>query len=303
MKFEGIIVPVITPFGKDFCVDEIAWAAMLEHTMAQGVDAIVIGGTTGENYALTAAERLRQFAYGQEVIADRVPWIAGVNDIRTEDVCAYATAARANGASALLLGVPPYAVPTDAEMAQHVAEVDQAAGLPIMLYNYPGRSGTDFGTEFLRLVGDRPNIMSIKESSGDLERIHLLAREFPGIQLSCGADHQALEFFVWGATSWVCAGANFMAPTCRRLYEVCVVEKDFAKGRRIMEAMMPLMVLLEQGGKFVQCVKHACRLDGLPAGETVRRPLRPLDEELGEKTGAAVRSLRVAIAALDASGS
>jgi 4-hydroxy-tetrahydrodipicolinate synthase len=104
MKFEGIIAPVITPFHKDYSIDEAGYGAMLEHLIAQGVDAVVIGGTTGENYALAPTERVRQFAFGNEVIDGRLPWIAGVNDIRTEDVCALSVAARSNGASALLLG-------------------------------------------------------------------------------------------------------------------------------------------------------------------------------------------------------
>jgi 4-hydroxy-tetrahydrodipicolinate synthase len=176
--------------------------------------------------------------------------------------------------------------------------VDKAAGLPIMLYSYPGRSGTDFGEDFLKEASAHTNFQSIKESSGDLERVHLLATSFPGLQLSCGADDQALEFFAWGATSWVCAGANFMASECRALYEACVLRGDFETGRRIMAALLPLMTVLERGGKFVQCVKHACSAEGLPVGNTVRQPLQPVDEELAVRMDQAVHLVRNEIAAL-----
>ncbi len=298
MQFEGIIIPVVTPFHADYAVNEDAYAAMIEALLDRGASQIVIGGTTGENYALTREERLRQFQFANEVIAGRVPWIAGVNDIRTEDVCMYAAAAREHGAGSILLAVPPYSVPTDKELAQHALKVDRACGLPIMLYNYPGRSGTDFGEEFLQRVGSSANMAAIKESSGDLNRIHLLAREYPHLQLSCGADDQALEFFVWGATSWVCAAANFFAPECRALYETCVVRGDFLTGRRIMKALLPLMTVLERGGKFVQCVKYACELDGLPAGETVRLPLRPMKKELERTLREAIATARTAIHAI-----
>jgi 4-hydroxy-tetrahydrodipicolinate synthase len=269
---------------------------MIEHLIEQGVHGIVIGGTTGENYALSPEERIRQFQFASRRIKGRVPWIAGINDIRTEAVCAFARAARKAKAGALLLAVPPYSVPNQKELALHALKVDRAACMPIMLYNYPGRSGTEFGHEFLERVARSTNFHAIKESSGDINRVHMLAREFPHLQLSCGADDQALEFFVWGARSWVCAAANFFAPECIALYERCVKEGDFGTGRRIMKAMLPLMTVLERGGKFVQCVKYACELSGLPAGETVRLPLRPMKKELKRKLRDALQIARRTIA-------
>ncbi len=296
MTFEGIYVPVITPFHPDYTINEAAYAEMIEHLLAQGIHGLVIGGTTGENYALTPEERVAQFKTANALIKGRVPWIAGVNDIRTEQVCDFAAAARDTGAAALLLAIPPYSVPSQQELALHALKVDRACGLPIMLYNYPGRSGAEFGHEFLERVGRSANFHAIKESSGDINRVHMLAREFPHLQLSCGADDQALEFFAWGAQSWVCAAANFLAPECVTLYEVCVKQGDFARGRRIMKAMLPLMTVLERGGKFVQCVKYGCELDGLPSGETVRLPLRPMKKELKRELRDALLTARTTIA-------
>ena len=84
----------------------------------------------------------------------------------------------------------------------------------------------------------------------------MLAREYPHISLSCGMDDQALEFFAWGAKSWVCAGSNFAPEAHIALYNSCVIEGNFNKGRQIMSAMLPLMNVLEQGGKFVQSIKQ-----------------------------------------------
>jgi 4-hydroxy-tetrahydrodipicolinate synthase len=85
------------------------------------------------------------------------------------------------------------------------------------------------------------NFCAIKESSGDINRVHLLARDYPHIQMSCGMDDQALEFFAWGARSWVCGGSNFLPAEHIALYRACAVDGDFDKGRRIMSALMPLM--------------------------------------------------------------
>lgn len=299
MRIDGILVPVITPFRTDYSIDESAYADMIEHLIGVGVHGFCIGGTTGENYALTHEERIRQFAFAHEVIAGRLPWLAGVNDIRTEDVCAFAAAARERGADGLLLAVPPYSTPNQKELAAHALRVDRAAGgLPIVLYNFPARSGAEFGREFLERVARSSSFIAVKESSGELERIHMLAREFPHLQLCCGADDQALEFFVWGAQSWICAAANFFAREAVALYETCVLRSDFVLGRRIMKAMLPLMTVLERGGKFVQCVKHACELDGLPAGETVRLPLRPMKKELKRELRDALNTARTTIRGL-----
>ncbi len=295
MKFHGIYVPVITPFHPDYSVDEKSYGAMLEHLIAAGVHGLVIGGTTGENYALTPHEQTRQFAYAHEVIGGRIPWIAGINNIRTEQVCEFAVSARDHGASALLLAVPPYSIPDQKELAAHALKVDSATGLPIMLYNYPGRSGAEMGHEFLERVGRSSSFVAIKESAGDIGRIHMLAREFPHLQLSCGADDLALEFFAWGAQSWVCAAGNFFAEESVALFEACVVRNDFITGRKIMKAMLPVMTVLERGGKFVQCVKYGCDLDGLPAGETVRLPLRPMKKELKRSLRDAIATARTSI--------
>jgi 4-hydroxy-tetrahydrodipicolinate synthase len=140
------------------------------------------------------------------------------------------------------------------------------------------------------------NFVAIKESSGQTGQLHMLACEFPEIALSCGWDDQALEFFAWGARSWVCAGSNFIPREHIALYEACVVEKDFDKGRRIMKALMPLMDFLE-GGKFVQSIKYGCELAGLKAGG-VRAPLQGLNEEEKQGLQAVVAQLKGEVAAI-----
>ena len=219
--------------------------------------------------------------------------------MRTEDSLAMATGAREMGADGILHGTPPYSVPTEHENALNTLAVDRAADLPMILYNYPGRMGVNMGEEFLDRVGRSRNVIGIKESSGDINRVHLLARDYPHIQLSCGMDDQALEFFAWGARSWICAGSNFLPEEHVLLYETCVVQGDFAKGRRIMSAMMPLMRVLEQGGKFIQCVKHGTTFMGHPTG-TVRPPLRPLNKDDKRQLEQVIRTLKRTISDIKA---
>ncbi|MBO3274334.1 dihydrodipicolinate synthase family protein [Pseudomonas schmalbachii] len=277
MNFDGIFTPAITPLTAAGTIDKPAFAEVLEYLIESKVHGIVIGGSTGEYYAHTAQERFDLAAQASDVINGRLPLVVGTGAIRTEESVAYAEAAKAIKADAILVGSPPYALPTQKEIALHVRAVDRAADLPIMLYNYPARMGVGMGDEFFAEVADCKNIVAIKESSGDTARLHRLAVSHPEIALSCGWDDLALEFFAWGARSWVCAGSNFIPREHVALYEACVIEKDFDKGRRIMAEMMPLMDFLESG-KFIQSIKHGCELSGLRAGG-VRAPMQPLESE------------------------
>lgn len=298
MKFEGIYTPAITPLTLDGEIDRQAFAAVLESLIEAGVHGIIVGGSTGEYYAQSSKERFDLAAYAKDVIGNRLPLIVGTGATRTEDSVEYARSAREIGADAILVSSPPYALPTERENAVHALTIDRAANLPIMLYNYPARMGVVMGEEYFSRVGKSKNVVAIKESSGDMANLHLLAWKFPHIALSCGWDDQALEFFAWGAKSWVCAGSNFLPREHVALYEACVIEKNFDKGRAIMTAMLPLMDFLETG-KFVQSIKHGCEIIGLKTG-SVRAPLRPLNSDEKRTLQTVVATLKRTVAQITA---
>jgi 4-hydroxy-tetrahydrodipicolinate synthase len=298
MKFEGIYPPVITPFNDDYSIDYQGFEKMIEYLIdSSAVHGIIFGGTTGESYALTREERVEMMGVAREVIRGRLPMIVGIGAIRTEDCIDYGLAARDNGADAILMNAPYYAVPTQLELINHALAVDRAVNLPIILYNYPGRTGTTMEAEFFERVGRSPNFAAVKESTGDINQLHMLARDFPHITLLCGMDDQALEFFAWGARGWVAAGANCLPKEHDALYRAVALENDIVKGRQIMSALMPFMRILEQGGKLIQIVKYACELQGLPAG-TVRRPLRPLFKSEKRELEMVLRTLKYTMASI-----
>ena len=240
-------------------------------------------------------ERIEMMTIAKEIISGRAPMIIGTGAIRTEDSVIYAEAARNIGADALLIATPPYAYPTGREIALHALAIDRAANLPVILYNYPGRMCVNMDEETLDRLGRSPNFCAIKESSGDPNRLHMLARDYPHIALSCGMDDQALEFFAWGARSWICAGSNFAPEAHIALYQACAVEGNFTKGRAIMSAMLPLMRVLEQGGKFVQCIKYGLTLRGIDAGPP-RKPLQPLNNDDKRELAEVVHTMDTSIA-------
>ena len=275
MKFEGIYPPIITPYHEDYSIDFAGFETMIEHLITAGVDGIVVGGTTGEYYAQSKKERTECMQAAIQIIAGRLPMIAGIGAIRTEDCIEFGQIAKENGASAILMGAPYYALPTQQELAIHCLAVDRAINLPIMLYNYPGRTGTIMQADFFDEIKNSPNFTAVKESTGDINQLHMIAMNHPQITIMCGMDDQALEFFAWGARGWVCAGANCLPGEHIALYRAVAVENDIAKGRRIMSALMPFMGVLEQSGKLIQVVKYACELKGLPSGP-VRKPIQSL---------------------------
>ena len=278
MNFEGIYPPVITPYNDDYSINFERFSQIIESLLSAGVDGLIIGGTTGEYHVQTIEERTESIRIAKSVIAGQVPMIAGIGAIRTEDCIQLGQMARDHGADAILMNAPYYAVPTQSELAEHALAIDHAVNLPIMLYNYPGRTGTIMEREFFDRISESSNFSAIKESTGSIDQLHMLALGYPNLTLLCGMDDQALEFFAWGARGWVCAGGNCLPREHIALYRAVSLENNVSLGRQIMSAMMPFLQILEQGGKLIQAVKHTCKLKGLPSG-TVRQPLQPLSQK------------------------
>ncbi len=298
-EFRGIYTPIVTPYHDDGNVNWGALTEVIEFLHDQGVHGLISGGSTGENYAQTVSERLELAKFTRE--HSKLPLVVGTGAMLTSDSVALAEGAAKLGAECILLASPPYSVPTDRENALNALAIDKAADLPVMLYNYPHRTGTMMGAEFLDRVGRSRNFCGIKESSGDINRVHLLARDYPHIQLGCGMDDQALEFFAWGAPFWVCGGSNFLPAEHVALYNACVIEGNFDKGRRIMSAMLPLMHVLEQGGKFIQTIKYGVTMNGFEAG-AMRAPLSGLNKDDKRALEQVVRVLKRKIADIVAEG-
>ena len=163
-----------------------------------------------------------------------------------------------------------------------------------MLYNYPGRTGVEMGEEFMTAVAKNPLIAGIKESSGDYSRLPYLARNFPAIELVVGGEEQVLEFSAWGAKAWVCATGNIFPSECVQFMDIVGKQSDFERGKRLMEAFMPLMSILEQGGKFLQCIKFGCEQQGRSGG-AVRPPLLPMDDTLKQAMADIIANTRESV--------
>ncbi|WP_118183951.1 dihydrodipicolinate synthase family protein [Paraburkholderia phosphatilytica] len=278
MSFEGVHTPLVTPFDAD---GEIDHALLGRHAanLAGRVAGLGVGGTTGEYYALSFEERVKTFHTVAEAAGGKTYLTAGINATTTKDVIRLGQEAKKAGLNALLVAAPYYAQPTQDELLEHLLKVDDSLGMPIMLYNFPARTGTDISDAVLEKLLERPNFISMKESTGDIAHLHHLATHFRDrLLLSCGMDDQALEFFVWGVKSWVAGASNFLPEAHTALLDACVKQHDFVKGRALMAQLLPVLELLERSGKFIQYVRYGCELAGTPVGNA-RAPLGTLTDD------------------------
>ncbi|XVJ96768.1 dihydrodipicolinate synthase family protein (plasmid) [Burkholderia vietnamiensis] len=290
MSFEGVHTPLVTPFKAD---GEIDHALLGKHAanLASRVAGLGIGGTTGEYYALSFDERVQTFNTVAEAAGGKTYLTAGINATTTKEVIRLGHEAKRAGLNALLLAAPYYAQPTQEELLTHLLKVDDSLDMPVMLYNFPARTGTAIGDEVLSSLLERPNFIAMKESTGDIAHLHHLATHFKDrLVLSCGMDDQALEFFVWGAKSWVGGASNFLPEAHTALFDACVAQGDFTTGRKLMAQLLPVLELLERSGKFIQYVRYGCELAGTPVG-AARAPLGTLTEEERSEFAKLVRPL------------
>ncbi|SCK29687.1 dihydrodipicolinate synthase family protein [Vogesella sp. LIG4] len=278
MSFQGVHTPLVTPFNTDGGINHDLLGKHAAN-LAGKVAGLGVGGTTGEYYALSFDERVQTFNSVASAVGGKTYLTAGINATTTQEVIRLGWEAKRAGFSALLVAAPYYAQPTQEELLQHLLKVDDSLDMPIMLYNFPARTGTAISDQVLEVVLERPNFIAMKESTGDVSHLHHLATHFANkLVLSCGMDDQALEFFVWGARSWVAGASNFLPEAHTELFDACVKRGDFETGRRLMAQLLPILELLERSGKFIQHVRYGCELAGMPVG-VAREPLGTLTEE------------------------
>ncbi|NWA29786.1 dihydrodipicolinate synthase family protein [Pseudomonas gingeri] len=281
MRLKGIMPAIVTPFDTSGAIDYDVLTSLVEFQLDQGVSGIVPLGSTGEYYALTNDERRKVMLTVREVVAGRATLIAGANGSCTREVIEQVKQARDCGYDNVLIAPPYYAIPTQDELIGHYqALLEAVPDVNVVLYNYPVRTNVEVGYSVLDALKDHDRVIAIKESAGNLLRAVEIGEKYKGkIDLSCGSDDQALDFFLWGATSWICAPANFLSPQIVSFYNKYTTG-DLSGAQDIVRSMFPLMNNLESG-KFIQKVKYGCELAGFNVG-VARMPLLPLTPE--EKT-------------------
>lgn len=217
--FQGSLVALVTPMLPDGSLDYEAYRALIDWHVAEGTDALVVVGTTGESPTVSIDEHAELIRVAVEHAAGRIPVIAGVGANSTAEAIHLARHAKAVGAQAGLSVVPYYNKPTQEGLYQHFRAIAEAVDLPTVLYNVPGRTVADMSNETVLRLAEVPGIIGIKDATGDIGRGALLLREAPaGFQVFSGDDPTAAALILLGARGNISVTAN-VAP--RLMHELC----------------------------------------------------------------------------------
>jgi 4-hydroxy-tetrahydrodipicolinate synthase len=285
-RFQGSITALVTPF-KDGAVDEAGFRSFINWQIEQGTHGVVPVGTTGESPTLSHKEHDRVIEICVNEVKGRVPVIAGAGSNSTAEAVAFSQHAEKVGADAVLIVTPYYNKPTQEGLYQHFKAINDAIGIPIIIYNIPGRSVIDMSVETMARLYELKNIAGVKDATANLARTSL-QRQAMGpdfIQLS-GEDATALGFMAHGGHGCISVTSNVAPRLCAEMQEACL-SGDYATALKVQDRLMPL-----HNNLFIETnpspVKYAASVLGLME-DTVRLPMIPVSES----TKAAVRSAMV----------
>ncbi|HHL21828.1 MAG TPA: 4-hydroxy-tetrahydrodipicolinate synthase [Aliiroseovarius sp.] len=281
---KGSMPALVTPF-KDGAVDFDALKHLVEWQIAEGSNGLVPVGTTGESPTLTHEEHEAVVECVVKTAAGRVPVVAGAGSNNTVEAIRFVTHARAVGADAALVVTPYYNKPTQRGLIAHFAALEEL-GLPIVIYNIPGRSVVDMSVDTMATLAKLPNIIGVKDATGDIARVsqQRAACGTDFIQLS-GEDASALGFNAHGGVGCISVTAN-VAPRLCAEFQAATLAGDYAKALELQDRLMPLheAIFLEPG---VCGAKYALSQLGQCSGE-VRAPLTGLLDETKDAIDAAM---------------
>jgi len=288
---KGSIVAIVTPMHEDGSLDLVAFRALIDFQILQGTDAIVVVGTTGEAPTVNLDEHELLISTAVKHAAKRIPIIAGTGANSTREAIELAAYSKRAGADASLTVVPYYNRPTQEGMYLHFKAIAEAVDMPHILYNVPGRTVADMNNDTVLRLAQIPNIVGIKDATGNIERgTDLLQRVPDDFAVYSGDDASTLALMLLGAQGTISVTAN-VAP--RLMHEMCVaaLQGEVARAREINFRLLGLHRKL-----FVEAnpipVKWAVARMG-KIGLTLRLPLTPLSAGLQDVVEQAMRQAGV----------
>ena len=280
--FRGIFPAALTMFDRDNNLDEDLTAKHWEWLIRQGVDGLVIAGTSGEFIALENHERLRLFRLAIEVAAGRVPLIFGTGHYSTKLTIELSQAAQQLGAAAIIVILPYYQKPSKSAVIRHFRDVRAAVNLPVMLYNNPANSAcVDLTPREIAQLVDEDVLHMVKSTYETVVPVHDLSYLVGDrMRIFYGSFQAAFEALCAGAHGWISGILNVAPKAALALYQAAVVDHDAALGFRIWKRILPLVHLYthQQIGPVSDLATYRSILNfwGLQGGYS-RNPFYPLD--------------------------
>jgi 4-hydroxy-tetrahydrodipicolinate synthase len=220
--FKGVITALVTPFfGGN--IDEKAFAALIERQIAGGVHGLVPVGTTGETSTLSHDEHKRVVSLCVEMVAGRIPVIAGAGSNATEEAVDFVRHAKTVGADAALVVTPYYNRPSQEGLYQHYSAINDAVELPVFIYNVPSRTSVDITNDTVARLARLPNIIGVKDATGDMARASLQRQSCgAGWVMLSGDDPSALGYMAHGGHGCISVTANVAPAVCSAFFNACL---------------------------------------------------------------------------------
>ncbi len=290
---QGSIPAIITPMQDDGALDLPAFERLLDWHIAEGTDAIVAVGTTGESPTVDFAEHCAIIETTIRRVAGRIPVIAGTGGNSTAEAIELARFAKKAGADAHLSVVPYYNKPTQEGLYRHFKSIAEAVDLPMLLYNVPGRTVADLSNETALRLAQVPGIVGIKDATGNVERgADLIKRAPTGFSVYSGDDATAIALMLFGGKGSISVTAN-VAP--RLMHRMCAAAMagDVATARDLHFRLLGLHRNLFLEANPIP-VKWAAQQMGLVGGG-IRLPMTPLSPEFHERVRNAMREAGISV--------
>jgi len=286
--FVGSGVALITPFGAGG-VDEEALRALVRFQLQEGTEALVVNGSTGEAATMSSEEQLRVVEVVVDECAAAVPVIAGAGGSDTAAVKRLATAARQAGANGILLAPPPYNRPTQRGILEHFRAVIDAADLPLIVYNVPGRTACNILPETVEQIAEDERVVGVKEASGDIAQIGELCRRLADtLAIYSGNDDHIVPVLSLGGKGVISVLANIAPADTSRIVHL-FLSGDVAASADLQLRYLPLIAALFREPNPTP-VKTAVGELGFAVG-SVRLPLLPASEETVQEIRSSMRVL------------
>jgi 4-hydroxy-tetrahydrodipicolinate synthase len=277
-RFGSVVTAMVTPFRKeDHAVDLDRARELASWLVDNGSDAVVVAGSTGESPTLTHKEKADLFRAVGEAVRGRGKLICGTGTYSTAETLELTQAAEDAGADGLLVVTPYYNKPPQRGLVAHFERVAAATELPIILYNIPGRTATRIEHETLLRLAERPNIVAVKDSTGDFQAITKLVAESPdGFEVYSGDDWATFGYLCLGAVGVVSVASHLVGPQIRQMIDL-IETGDVPAARKIHESLSPLFNALFVTSNPIP-LKAALEMVGRPCGDA-RLPLVPATAE------------------------
>ena len=280
-KLHGTGVALVTPFTASGAVDYVAWQRLLDFTIAGGVEYLVINGTTGESPTVTAAEKTELLQVALAHVAGRVPLVYGIGGNDTAAAEAQLRSFDPTGIAAILSASPAYNKPSQVGLVAHYQRLADASPLPLLLYNVPGRTASNLSADTTLRLAEHPNILGIKEASGNLEQcLAILAQQPADFLFISGDDLLTVPLIACGAVGVISVLGNTFPQQFSDLTRAALAG-DFARARQLLYGFVPLNPLMYEESNPVG-VKAALALQGI-CEAAVRLPLLEASEGLRER--------------------